>query len=490
MTNQKRGQSQFTRLALAAFIIITEIVFANSMAPAGLEFVLSSMAVTVALLVQLRFGIRQGTPTPADIVVFIFNWLFLDLAPKIQLVSVPGVLVNTSTVVAERVLFTNLLCALFIVVYTLAYALLTTRSRVEKWTPAEAAAVPAEPVVARPPIGRVGIGVAAFMCVLVVGALARIAYGSNDTPGISPTDMIVKKFLLFLPSATLLILLHETVRSGRKIQFSRVCVLLLLLMLVAVTENPLTEKRNGLGPIYLSLLFIFFEARLASQNRRLLLLIASMVVVFPAITVFTHNHRQILNGVNWSVVADTLKDHYFSTHYDAWANIYTTVEMVQRQGIHWGQQLLGGVFFYVPSSLWHGKPLATGIAIGNYLISNYSMWFTNLSAPLIAEAYLDFGSIGVVFYALGLAWLVARTNRFAAKGRKWASFPLAVYGAFFLMFALRGSLMIAFAYGTGGLLAFLAASAFLSTGSRPIGQRYFRANTHSFLPIHGSMPRG
>jgi hypothetical protein len=259
---------------------------------------------------------------------------------------------------------------------------------------------------------------------------------------------------------------------------------------VAVTENPLTEKRNGLGPIYLSLIFVFFELHLRSQNRRLSLLVASMVVVFPAITVFTHSHGQIVNGVNLDAIANTLRDHYFSTHYDAWANIYTTVEMVQRQGIHWGRQLLGGVLFYVPSSVWHEKPLATGIAIANYLIANYSMWFTNLSAPLIAEAYLDFGTFGVALYAWGLAWFVAGMNKFAMKGRTWVSYPLAVYGAFFLMFALRGSLMIAIAYGSGAVLAFLAASAFLSTGSRKIGQRYFRADTHPFVPAHGSMPRG
>jgi oligosaccharide repeat unit polymerase len=491
LSNQRRGHSQSTRFGLAAFIIITEIVFLDSMASSGLEFVFSSLAVTLALLIQLRFGIRGDAQTPAGIVVFIFNWLFLDLAPKIQLLSVPGTLVNTSTVVAEQVLITNLLCALFIVTFTVAYASLTSRSKVEKWGPSDAFGDgPAGAVATRPPIGRNGIGLALFICVVVVAVLGRSAYATADTPGISPADMIIRKFLLFLPSATLLILLHETIRSERKVLFSRLCALLLLLVLVVVTENPLTEKRNGLGPIYLSLIFIFFELQLRSQNRRLILLIASMVLVFPAITVLTHNRDQISSGVNLSAVGDALKDHYFSTHYDAWANIYTTVEMVGRQGIHWGQQLLGGVLFYVPSSLWHAKPLATGIAIGNYLTANYSMWFTNLSAPLVAEAYIDFGTIGVVLYALGLAWLVARMDRFAMKGRKWASFPMAVYGAFFLMFALRGSLMIAFAYATGGLLAFLAASAFLSAGSRPIGHRYFRADARSLLPAHGSMPRG
>jgi hypothetical protein len=460
-------------LALAAFIIITEIVFLYFLASAGMEFVLSSIAVTLALLIQLRFGLREDVPTPADIVVFIFNWLFLDLAPKIQLVSEPGVLVNTSTVVPEGVLVTNLVCALFIVTFTVAYASLNKRSRVEKSGPTDVGAGGTGSVATRPQFDRFGICLTLSICVLVVG--------------VSPTDMIVRKFLLFLPSATLLILLHETLRSGRKLLFSRVCVLLLLVILVAVTENPLTEKRNGLGPVYLSLIFIFFESQLRSQNRRLILLIASMVLVFPAITIFTHGHSE-LSSVRLDSVLDTLKDHYFSTHYDAWANIYTSVEMVGRQGIRWGQQLLGSILFFVPSSLWHAKPLATGIAIANFLIVNYSMWSTNLSAPVIAEAYIDFGAIGVALYAIGLAWLVTRMNRFDMAGRKWASFPMVVYGAFFLMFTLRGSLMIAIAYGSAGFLAFLAASTLLSAGSRQIGQRYFRtADVQSHLPVHGSL---
>jgi hypothetical protein len=479
-------------LALAAFIIITEIVFVDFFASAGMEFVLSSIAVTLALLIQLRFGIRQDAATPADIVVFIFNWLFLDLAPKIQMLSVPGTLVNTSTVVPERVLITNLVCALFIVTFTVAYASLNKRSRVEKSGPTDAAEAGGTGSVATSSeFDRFGICVTLCICILVVAVFGKSAYATSDLPGITPTDMIVRKFLLFLPSASLLILLHETLRSGRKLLFSRVCVLLLLGILVALTENPFTEKRNGLGPVYLSLLFIFFELRLGTLNRRLNLLITSMVVVFPAITVLTHNRIQIQNGgqVRLSSVVDTLKDHYFSTNYDAWANIYSTVEMVGRQGIHWGQQLLGGILFFVPSAFWHGKPLATGIAIGNYLMANYSMWFTNLSAPVIAEGYIDFGAIGVALYAIGLAWLVTRMNRVEAAGRKWASFPMAVYGSFFLMFALRGSLMIAIAYGSAGFLAFLAASTLLSSGSRQIGQRYFRTEVQSHLPVHGSMPR-
>jgi hypothetical protein len=491
LIKHKRGRSEGTRLVLAAFIIFTEIVFLYFLASAGMEFVLSSIAVTLAVLIQLIFGIREDAATPADIVVFIFNWLFLDLAPKIQLLSVPGELVNTSTVVPDQVLITNLVCALFIVTFTVAYASLSRRSRFAKRGTTEVAgAGVGESVAARSQFDRFGVALALCICVLVVAVFGHNAYVTSDIPGIAPSDMIIRKFLLFLPSATLLILLHETLRSGQRLLFSRVCVLLLLAVLVMVTQNPLTEKRNGLGPVYLCLLFISFEWQLRSRNRRLILLIASMAVVFPAITVFTHNHDQIFSGVKLDSVVDTLKDHYFSTNYDAWANIYTTVEMVRRQGIHWGQQLLGGIFFFVPSSLWHAKPLATGIAIANFLIANYSMWFTNLSAPLVAEAYIDFGLLGVVLYAVGLAWLVTGMNKLDLAGRKWVSLPMALYGSLFLMFALRGSLMIAIAYGTAGFLAFRTASTLLSAEARPIGQRYFRARMRApHMPMREPMPR-
>src|ERR1700761_2314322 len=96
------------RALLALFIVLIELVFVSNLASAGIEFILSSVAVTVALLIQLRFGVQKNAPAPADMVVFIFNWLFLDLAPKVQLISMPQRLINTSTVTLDGVALTNL----------------------------------------------------------------------------------------------------------------------------------------------------------------------------------------------------------------------------------------------------------------------------------------------------------------------------------------------------------------------------------------------
>ena len=124
--------------------------------------------------------------------------------------------------------------------------------------------------------------------------------------------------------------------------------------------------------------------------------------------------------------------------------------------------MLGALLFFVPSAMWSTKPLATGIFLADYLIVNYSMWFTNLSAPLIAEGYLDFGPFGVVAYAGVAAFVVTLLNKIARRSTKWVWHPMAVYGAVFLMIVLRGSLMIALGFASAAFLAFGLASAMLS----------------------------
>ncbi|GEM_PF-2344604 len=457
------------RVPLALAIVLIEVVFINSLASAGMEFILSSVVVTVALLIQLRFGIREAAGSPADIVVFIFNWLFLDLAPKVQLMDLPQRLINTSSVTVDGVAVTNLVCALFMVAFTFLYGLLSRRGG--NASPTGPAAFDAEPYhagdseqdEARPGFTAVAVGLALTVCLVVVAVAAPRAYAMvENAEAATPASLVMQRFLLFLPSATLLILLNETVRSGRKVLFSRVCTLLLLFVLVMITENPYTEKRNAIGPVYIALLLVLFQNWFYTEGRRLLLLVSGMVLVFPAISIFTHNRQQTLSGVSLSQFSAEIADHYFSINYDSWANIYTAVEIVKVHGMQWGHQLLGALLFFVPSSMWGGKPLATGIFLAQYLIANYSMWFTNLSAPLVAEGYLDFGPGGVIAYAAAMAWFVVLLNRLALRRAGWVAFPMAVYASVFLMIILRGSLMIALGFASAAFLAFCFAAVLLS----------------------------
>jgi hypothetical protein len=206
---------------------------------------------------------------------------------------------------------------------------------------------------------------------------------------------------------------------------------------------------------------VAFPRMFSTWSRRMWLLVGGMVLIFPAITLFTHNH-QAVGDVSLALAWNQIVDHYFSINYDSWANIYTAIEIAGAHGVQWGHQLLGSLLFFVPSSLWSTKPLATGIFLADYLIANYSMWFTNLSAPLIAEGYLDFGLVGVILYAGAAAFVVTLLNKIALRGSKWVYYPSAIYGGVFLMIVLRGSLMIALGFATAALLAFVVASVMLS----------------------------
>jgi hypothetical protein len=461
------------RVFLGMMIVATEIFFLEQFAAAGIEFVLSSSMVTFALLLQLGYGLQENAETPADIVVFIFNWLFLDLAPKIQLLSMPQRLVNTSSVAADRVAMTNLVCALFILAFTGFYRFMAARPENAKNSAKYSAKYSAKNharndkaavTPAQPPreITSLAVGITVFLCIAVVAVAAPSAYHSADAPVVSPATLIVKRFLLFLPSATLLILLNQTVRSRGRWMFTRFAVLFLLVLLVLVTENPRTEKRNGLGPIYIGIILIVFQDWFRTRTRRLLLLVGSMVLVFPASSILTKAGDQSYGEISFGKFWYEIQDHYFSINYDSWANIYTAIEIVKVHGMQLGHQLLGSLLFFVPSSLWTEKPLATGIFLADYLIANYGMWFTNLSAPLIAEGYLDFGYVGVIAYAAVLAGFITLLNKVAARRDKNEAYPMAIYASVFLMIVLRGSLMIALGFAAAAFLSFRLASALLS----------------------------
>lgn len=445
------------RLILGFALLATEVWFLLASPDLKVEYTFSSFVVTFALLLQLRFGTSKDGLGIADLVVFVFNWLFLDLAPKIQLVALPHRLVNTSSIVAERVLITNFVCAASILSFTWIYSLCSRR-----------AAEPAMPKSEVKRYGSGGIAVAMCLATALVVALGRFAYRGEGDAGPTPVTLIINNVFLFLPTALLLYLLHDSV-TNRNWTFSRWVVLGVLVLLVLVTENPLTEKRNTLGPVYMSLIVVALQKRLRSQNRRLFLLVFGMVLVFPAISVYTHNHQKNFSHISLVDFLSTIEDHYLQTHYDAWANIYSTIEMTTRTGLTLGRQALGTILFFVPSSLWHAKPLTTGVVIANYLIGTYSMWFTNLSAPLAAEGYVDFGIFGVLIYGALIAFGAAALDRRIAT-RAGAAFPLGVFYSLYLMYIMRGALMPAVAYGVGKLIAFFIAYRLILLGGQSADQ--------------------
>ena len=167
--------------------------------------------------------------------------------------------------------------------------------------------------------------------------------------------------------------------------------------------------------------------------------------------------KAILNNPN-VLLAETKYSGIVKTfntlHYDAFANLNATIGYVYENGLSYGFQLLSALLFFVPRSIWVSKPLSTGQLIGEDLIDNYGFNFSNLSNPLVSEAYINFGYLGIFFFAVIFSYVLVKMLHWLKSEnelKKIMSFYLAIH----LLFLLRGDFTNGFSYYIGTLFGVL-----------------------------------
>jgi hypothetical protein len=230
------------------------------------------------------------------------------------------------------------------------------------------------------------------------------------------------------------------------------------ILLVLLQVSPVSNARYTVGTAFFALAVYLGATRTTLRARTTMIAtIGAFLFVFPLADAF---RRQ--GGASFDR-GGFFGEYRGNGDYDSFwqiANAYS----------YWGdglvdpfRQLTGSLLFWLPRSVWSGKPSDTGVVLANY--RHYS--FDNLSAPLWAEALVN-GGLGlliVVFFVLG--WLLHRLDAKVVSttptGGPWviAGAVLAVY----LTILLRGSLLQA----TGGFALALAALLFVSVHSRPQG---------------------
>jgi hypothetical protein len=76
-------------------------------------------------------------------------------------------------------------------------------------------------------------------------------------------------------------------------------------------------------------------------------------------------------------------------------------------GYRWGLQIAGALFSWFPRAFWPSKPIGTG----KMVTEDLGFGFTNLAPSIPAEAMVDFGLIGVPFFAALVGVLFSRLDR-------------------------------------------------------------------------------
>lgn len=216
-------------------------------------------------------------------------------------------------------------------------------------------------------------------------------------------------------------------------QISANCRVLAFVTLVAnvAVNNPVSQSRFWVATVYLSMLGCWLTPRFPQFPKiAVSLSLVFLIIVFPFSDIFRH-----AEGSREIKINDPLAQLASKGDFDAFPQLTSSIWHVANLGQRHGHQAAGAAAFFVPRALWSGKSEDTGTMLGK----EANLGNVNLSAPLWAEGYVDFGVAGAFIYLflLGrLSVVLGRLTSTIALGPGFACF-VGVYQ--FVL--LRGSLL-------------------------------------------------
>jgi hypothetical protein len=176
-----------------------------------------------------------------------------------------------------------------------------------------------------------------------------------------------------------------------------------LLLINGVVNNPVANPRYWFLTVLFALLFTVFPRSPVMYRAALALGVVIALLVFP----FSDRFRYDEQGQQ-PVETGSLLEPLVIKDYDQvnmFANTITYAD--DGNGHSYGEQLAGAALFFVPRAMWEGKPEDTGFVVGEWMGTDSP----NLSSPLWAELWLDFGSVGMTAAFVAVGYLAARTDR-------------------------------------------------------------------------------
>ncbi|MFI9626116.1 hypothetical protein [Streptomyces sp. NPDC052042] len=267
---------------------------------------------------------------------------------------------------------------------------------------------------------------------------ASVAFSGVGSDGSHVGPALLKGFGT-VPALLALLLYSRRLVTSRRARRTPSTVLVwgALAVLNAVVNNPVSNARYWFLTVLVSLLFTVFPSSSAMHRSVLALGVAGALVLFP----YADRFRYESAGYR-PIESSSVFEPLATKDYDQTVMVANTVTWVGSRGHTYGHQLAGSALFFVPRSVWSGKPEDTGVRVGQWM----GMSMTNLSAPLWAELWVDFGVIGMAGGFALIGYAAARTDRRYARAVSGAGpggaaavvVPLVAGYAFIL---LRGPLL-------------------------------------------------
>jgi oligosaccharide repeat unit polymerase len=412
---------------------------------------------------------HKKEPFLLEVSFFIFVYVFLGLTPLVQsnLNKFPlnGFYAN------DEILWAGIVIWLGIISYEIG---LFIGKRVETNNPVKS-------VKANNNFGF--LVVIALVCFIVAtykfGGLSNLFLARTELNNMfsgSKMDMAIYNNLLRVP--ILVALLYSLIKFKNRVNrnlmlrsnFKLLLIIFLLFIINIVASNPFSSARYWLGTVVFSIMFVLIKL-----NKRTIPLVVAMFVlimlfVFPYSDIFRHSKD--------SIEIDTVDINTTLTQdgdFDAFQQLLNTKKYTEVEGFAYGEQLVGTFLFWVPRSIWDNKPIGTGEMVAQSM--GYK--FTNLSAPLWAEFYVNFGIIGVLSLFTLYGWLSAKLQRNYIDSRNlpivnFSNVFVPIYSAY-QIFLLRGELLGTFVTLATSIFFIVIGTKFISMNSV---KQQLTTNTH------------
>ena len=294
-----------------------------------------------------------------------------------------------------------------------------------------------------------------------VGSLA-VFFSSREEAGqaldqLSPdSGQAVRAILSAFGSVACLVALIFYFHAVRMLRSSLnlldVALMVALVGLNVVINNPISNSRYWILAVLFGLIMPLIGTRKTFFNFAIIGGVVAAIFLFPLsdITRRAAGTRTLLQSDSvWRMIST--KD------YDQFSMLANTLGFTRDEGFTWGNQLLGALLFWVPRVAWPTKPLDSGVEVGLWMNSSN----VNLSSPLWAEAWINFGITGVILTFAVLGFLSRRLDSGFGAGALSAGsvgyLGVSIFSGY-MFILLRGSLL----QSMGRLMILALAIAFLS----------------------------
>jgi hypothetical protein len=438
-----------TNLISLTFVLIIEIIliffisiklFGNDVNLA-LSFIINTILSFFIIIINSRKDIINiGANSVA-----IFILLFFVVAPVMQTENyIEGsLMVNNIPYNSKIAIYANLQISLFLIAFIFTYFHVSKKQFKVHYTEYSTRL---KPIILISSI-LITIAFAGY----VLNSMLKINDDENQSIIVS---LILKKSVFMVPVATFAIFSS----NKRKITLT----ILLLGCIILFLKNPISERRNAIGPLYMAIIFFLFTFLYKTNFKNFIYIFIIFFVLFPLSSLITNSYSPIYERIE--VVGNFISngislnyyENYFNTlHYDAWSNLCAMIEYVDQKGLSYGVQLIGGIFFFIPRFIWPNKPIGSGHLLANdFLIPQHHLWLSNISCPFISEGYINFGILGILLFAIVLGFIIKKFESWLNSQDPLYKF-FGIYSSFWLFYLMRGDLMSSWAYLCGAYIGII-----------------------------------